>query len=53
MGGPVMDEEEKFNANVNIDMEEQRIKVKNIKKQHELETIKAAERLAKAAIKKK
>jgi len=28
MGGPMMDEEEKFNANVNIDMEEARWKVK-------------------------
>jgi hypothetical protein len=32
MGAPIMDEEEKFNANVNIDMEEQRQRVKNVKK---------------------
>lgn len=48
MGGPPMDEEEKFNANVNIEMDEQRAKVKLVKKQHEMEILKAADRIAKA-----
>ena len=51
--GTHMDEEEKFNANVNIDMLEQRHKVKLTKHQHEMEALKQAERLAKAAKVKK
>jgi hypothetical protein len=51
--GNHMDEEEKFNANVNIDMLEQRHKVKQNKINFELEQVKAAERLAKAAKAKK
>jgi len=48
-----MDEEEKFNANANIEMDEQRTKVKDSKKQHDLELIKQAEKLAKLTKAKK
>ena len=48
-----MDEEEKFNANVNIEMDEQRARVKQAKKQYELELIKQAEKAMKAQKAKK
>lgn len=44
----VMDEEEKFNANANIDMDEQRSKVKAVKRAKELEEIKNQQKLLNA-----